>query len=297
MSEDAAYKRIQAARAARRFPSIFEDMAEGRLHLAAVCLLAPHLTAGNAAEFLAASAGRTKAEVERLVAERFPRTESLGLVEAIPAGQLAAAGVNDVDTVQLAPGQVEASTARSLGQVDVVPPEIGSAPPRPTVVPMAKPKPHAPGRYSLHLTMSEATYEKLHHVQGLMSHTLPSGDPAEVIDRALDALARELERRKYAAASKPRMQSRESARPRHIPACVKRAVWARDEGRCTFVSESGRRCDSRQFLEFDHVDPVARGGRATVDGLRLRCRGHNQLEAARVFGADFMEWKRAGRRR
>src|SRR6059036_331434 len=40
LSEDAAYKRIQAARAARRFPAIFELLANGRLHLSAVGLVA-----------------------------------------------------------------------------------------------------------------------------------------------------------------------------------------------------------------------------------------------------------------
>src|SRR3990172_6905569 len=44
LSEDAASKRIQAARAARQFPALFTALAEGRLHLTAVCLLAPHLT-------------------------------------------------------------------------------------------------------------------------------------------------------------------------------------------------------------------------------------------------------------
>src|SRR6267143_3812820 len=44
LSEDAASKRIQAAWAARRFPALLYALAEGRLHLAAVCLLAPHLT-------------------------------------------------------------------------------------------------------------------------------------------------------------------------------------------------------------------------------------------------------------
>ena len=41
LSEDSAYKRIQAARTARQFPSVFELLADGRLHLGAVCLLAP----------------------------------------------------------------------------------------------------------------------------------------------------------------------------------------------------------------------------------------------------------------
>ena len=55
LSEDAALKRLQAARAAREFPAIFPAVAEGRLHLAAVCLLAPHLTVENVAEMLDAA--------------------------------------------------------------------------------------------------------------------------------------------------------------------------------------------------------------------------------------------------
>src|SRR5574342_738218 len=55
LSEDAAFKRIHAARAARRFPAIFAAVAQGRLHLSAVVLLAPHLTEDNAADLLAAA--------------------------------------------------------------------------------------------------------------------------------------------------------------------------------------------------------------------------------------------------
>src|SRR5262245_46787967 len=48
MSEDSACKRIRAARVGRQFPAIFPAVADGRLHLAAIVLLAPHLTAKNA---------------------------------------------------------------------------------------------------------------------------------------------------------------------------------------------------------------------------------------------------------
>jgi hypothetical protein len=58
------------------------------------------------------------------------------------------------------------------------------------------------------------------------------------------------------------------------------------------VSASGTRCKARKFLEFDHVDPVACGGQATVDKMRLRCRAHNQYEAECAFGAGFMSRKR-----
>lgn len=63
------------------------------------------------------------------------------------------------------------------------------------------------------------------------------------------------------------------------------------------MSETGHRCRTRKLLEFDHIDPVARGGKATVERMRLRCRAHNQYEAERAFGADFMRRKREQARR
>src|SRR6476661_8014027 len=71
LSEDAASKRIQAARVARQFPAILEALAEGQLHLSAVVLLAPYLTRENAGDLLAGASHRTKAEIEELLARRF----------------------------------------------------------------------------------------------------------------------------------------------------------------------------------------------------------------------------------
>jgi hypothetical protein len=45
LSEHAAYGRIEAARAARKFPSLLERLADGDITLTSLCLLAPHLTA------------------------------------------------------------------------------------------------------------------------------------------------------------------------------------------------------------------------------------------------------------
>src|SRR2546422_1905255 len=70
LSEEAARKRIHAARAARRFPAIFSAVAAGRLHLSAVVTLAPHLTEDTADELLAAAAHKTRAEIELLLAPR-----------------------------------------------------------------------------------------------------------------------------------------------------------------------------------------------------------------------------------
>jgi len=77
------------------------------------------------------------------------------------------------------------------------------------------------------------------------------------------------------------MRAPASRRP---AAAVKRAVWLRDLGRCAFVGASGHRCNERRFVEFHHVDPYALGGEATVDGIQLRCRRHNDYEGRLYFG-------------
>jgi len=68
LSEHAAFNRIEAARAARKFPVILALLASGALHLAAVRLLAPHLTAENHAELLQTARHRSKRDLEILVA-------------------------------------------------------------------------------------------------------------------------------------------------------------------------------------------------------------------------------------
>ena len=75
-----------------------------------------------------------------------------------------------------------------------------------------------------------------------------------------------------------------SRRGRYVPRGVRRQVVARDGARCSFLAEDGRRCEETGFLELDHVVPVARGGGASVEGVRILCRAHNQYEAERILG-------------
>src|SRR5258706_35542 len=70
-SDDAAYRRIRAARAARQFPAFFTAVSDGRLNLAVVSLIAPHLTYGNVDALIEAGTHKRKVEVEEFLAERF----------------------------------------------------------------------------------------------------------------------------------------------------------------------------------------------------------------------------------
>ncbi len=69
-----------------------------------------------------------------------------------------------------------------------------------------------------------------------------------------------------------------------IPAAVRRAVWERDGGRCSWPLDGGGRCGSTHRLELDHVVPWARWGDSTEANLRLTCAAHNRLAAREMFG-------------
>lgn len=144
--------------------------------------------------------------------------------------------------------------------------------------------PLAPQRFKVQLTIGQETHDTLRRVQDLLRHSVPSGDPAVICDRALTLLLRDLERRKLATVEHARADGTAAPGSRHVPASVKRAVWARDGGRCAFAGTEGR-CTARGFLELHHIEPFALGGPTTVDNLQLRCRAHNAYEAERGFGS------------
>jgi len=308
LSSDAAYKRVQAAGIARRFPQVYEAISYGRLHLSGICLLAPYLTPENGGELLRSAEGMTKSGIERLIAHRFPRTELLPLVEALPT-LMTPPSVGSSPAVAHPEGSepTPASSEFNVSSDKTAPGQFSELPAWPGQPgeasqqgdgrkKLSETKPIALRRFSLHLTMGQQTHDKLRYAQQLLSHQLAAGDIAGVVDKALDALIGQLEKQKFAATDRPRAAQARHLRARAIPAEVKRAVWKRDGGRCTYVSDSGHRCRARKRLEFDHVDPVARGGKATVDTVRLLCRAHNQYAADQAFGKEFMEARRKPRR-
>lgn len=353
-SEDSAYKRIRAARSARQFPAIYTALADGRLHLAAVTLLAPHLTSENVTELIDAATHRSKAEVERWIARRFavvaavaPQAVIRPIPQLAPGRVVSALGDLLAGTVSAAVGTFSAESDGSEAPDSSVAESAALPTSHAQSERLAQPEEArtelAPGRvdaalvleerYSMHLTVSKSMHDKIRRAQCLLSHTIPSGDVVKVLERALDLLLSYEGRRLGSARpatpnptngergtgradtsrskssrnsrpaadpSRPRPGSNRrssSSRTRYIPARVRRAVWERDQGQCTFVTLAGHRCSARRFLEFDHVEPVARGGRATVEGLRLRCRAHNQYAAEQTFGVEFMSQKRELARR
>ena len=273
LSEHEAYNRIEAARAARRFPVILEMLAEGSVNLTTVRLLARHLTADNHRRVLEAARGKRKTEVEEIVAGLWPQPDAPPLVRKLPAPRPAP------PAPALPPPSSPLAAPVSAAPPPLPPPVPAPVPP-PTVAPLS------PDRYKVQFTIGAQTLEKLRLAKDMLRHAIPSGDEAAILDRALTVLLAELAKKKFAATENPHPGPKTAPGSRHIPAEVRRAVWQRDLGRCAFVGTDGRRCTERVFLEFHHVEPYAVGGEATIGNVQLRCRRHNGYEARVFFGRE-----------
>ena len=294
-SENAAYSRITAARAARGFPEILDRIRNGALHVCGVKLLAPHLTHENHVELLAAAAHRSKRAIEELLADRFPKPSVPERVRKLPFAR--------GDSLSLSPPPRKAvpdATMRPSYQAE----DGASIPARLTAGTGggasthsgARSEPLGHARYRIQFTADRELHDALREAQALLRHQIPEGDLAEIFHRGLKLLVADVKRKRFASgAGRVRKQVEAAAdRPsRHLPAAIRREVYARDGGRCTFVSEDGRRCSSREFLEFHHLDPWARFQQHRADRVVLFCRAHNQHAAARDYGPAHMRKCRA----
>ena len=366
LSESAAYVRITAARTARRLPLVLSRLKEGAASLTTIGLLAPYLTKENCEMLLETTRNKGKRDVERLVAGFEWQPDIHSSIRALPvrstpimpATARHPEGTQTQTTGTVADARVPATSPATRNRLDAIAPITDK-------------------RYLIRITVGEETHAKLERLRALLRHQIPDGDPAAIIDLALEAMLEKAERTKYAATKRPaaRMTNTSAAAPapatasavsapapastsatapaapastsatgpasaapastsatasastsatapasaaaaastsatapaassvrsqpvnpplnphrstsRHIPAAVRRTVWARDGGRCAFLGTDGR-CRETGFLEFHHVIPFARGGPTTPDNLELRCRAHNAHEAVKEFGEGWL---------
>ena len=114
-------------------------------------------------------------------------------------------------------------------------------------------------------------------------HVFPEGRLEDLLTEAVSTLLDKVDPDRRVV--RARAGKRNSAgTTRWISAAIKAAIWKRDEGRCAYLSDDGRRCESRDCLEYDHIVPWADGGLFSVENLRLLCRPHNLRLGRRRFG-------------
>lgn len=303
-SEDAAYNRKTAALVARRYPEIIDMLADGRLSLTAVRILAPVLNDDNHRAALVAAAGKPNSEVEKIAAWLDPKPDVASTIRKLPASPGTRAALSGRRSV--ADSVAESAVPEREGISDgaaLDDPRCASsptlAPPLPAGAGGKRPEiaPLAPGRYRVQFTIGEETERKLRRLQELLKREVPTADPAVIFDRALTLLLEKVETRKNGLTPKPRIPRSPGPRvakaapvgskvgSRHMPAVVRRAVHRRDAAQCAFVAADGRRCTARAFIEYHHARvPYAHGGEATVENIKLHCSAHNAYMGTVVFG-------------
>ena len=122
----------------------------------------------------------------------------------------------------------------------------------------------------LNLTLKERLLKKLEKVQG----DFEDCSELQIIEALLDQYIAKKEE------TKPRRETKTAPKlQRTITRDVKEAVYSRAHARCEYVSAmSGKRCEGRTNLQWDHVRPIALGGRSEYDNIRLLCFSCNQRQ-------------------
>jgi hypothetical protein len=268
-SENVAANRIAVARESRQFPRMLEMLRQGRIHLSGLRMLYGHLTTEGSEELLAEAVGKTKRQIEELLARRYPKPAVPDRIRKLPSAAVSAST-----------SVPEPAPLLSL--------EAPAPPPRAVVAPLSA------EAYRVQFTASPELRDKIRQAQELLRHQLPSGDLAPILERALTLLIAQVKKERFGVGRKPRSgETRQSpARSRRVPTAIRRAVYERDGGRCTYVDPEGRSCDSEGFLQLDHVEGFARKVEHRVESIRLLCSAHNQHAADGMYGKQWMERKR-----
>jgi hypothetical protein len=309
-SEAVAQNRILVARASRRFPRMLELLRAGQVHASGLRLLAPHLDAKNCEALLAQAIGKTKRQIEEALAANFPVPPAPDAVRKLPERR------PQPEAADQPPPSAPAPQAPSTPPAEPTPAPLLLAPPPERLLEARFARidhrlglPHAlrargpsPRRveplsaehFRVQFTADRALRDKLEQAQQLLRHQVPDGNLATIFERALDLLIGEIKKQRFGLGRKarPRTPTAGAVPSRHVPAAIRRAVYERDGGQCSFVDPRGRRCPERGFLEIDHVAGFARQPEHSVQSCRLLCRFHNGHAAELLYGRRFMHQKR-----
>jgi 5-methylcytosine-specific restriction endonuclease McrA len=284
MTKASAFRRTTAARLVARFPLAADYLRDGRLNLTTLVELRDVLDEEHLIEILDRAAGRTEEQVKELVASLRPQPSPPDLLRKLPTPRNDCSGSGP----KLAtPAQLAAPPAPTSPTAPP-PPE----PPRPS----ARLQPIAPERHVLRMTVGADFVADLQAVREALSHKLPAGSLEDVLHECVRVTLQKIERRRRGAGKKTSAKM-PPAGSRYVPVAVRHEVFERDDGQCTFVGSTGRRCCSRHQVQLHHLDPHGKGGRPTAANLTLRCRAHNLYAAEQDFGREHIDRKIADSRR
>jgi hypothetical protein len=234
-SEGSACRRLTAARAARKYPTIYAMLRSGSLHVTAVAMLAPHLDDGNHGELLARAQGLGKRELETMLSGFSPRPPQRDVIRPVAL-------------------RAPKATPEPALKFDA-PAEPKTSPRAPT--PPAPPSAAAtPELVQISFTAKAEFAKKLTRARDLLAHRLPAGRIEEVLDAALEVLLERcdplLRAKRHAARQEKARKRREAEAEKPIQAQRKAANDKKAQGPIDARKDGALASDS--FPRANHLD-------------------------------------------
>lgn len=232
MSESAAYRRVTAARLVRKFPQLLSALERGEIHLSLLVSLRRHLTKENCDDLLAATRGRSRDEVDEILARRAPLPDEPARLRKIP----------------------EARTSNEVA---------------PVAKPAFQPGPES--RYRFSVTISQERRDQIERLLDRMMDSNPRRDLAVLFERAIDALEGERQRLDTAPRQDTTSRSPEK-KPHGASRPVGRRSVNHDGVRPSFIAKARQRgAAADDALELERVIPRSeRGGDDQGDARNRR---------------------------
>jgi hypothetical protein len=291
MTEHSAYKRIQLAKVATKFPVVLEALKERKLSLTTASLIAPKLRENIYREQILQCLGKSKEEVKRIIVSWEPKSD---VTESIRHYKVPAITENRAAQENTAQGEIlnQFQSSCSSQHTEFTDSSSDTKHKTSEVVPLSS------ERTCLRFSIDMKIEEKLKRA----TEVCGVNGLEELLDLALEALLekkdprRREERREKKIASSSRKDHRTqkdelvklSATKHPIPIRVKDRLLRQSGYQCTYVSPDGHRCAERRKLEVEHVRPRAKGGTNTPTNLTILCRAHNLYRGAQQFGWEKM---------
>ena len=238
--ESAAYRHITAARVVRQYPDALPLVAAGELTLTSLLILSPVLTSENRARMFKDARGKSRRELETVVAGLCPLPPRMDSVRTLPAPPPAWS----------LPGSASDRPSQAPEAIPSIPPREWQA-----VMPLSL------ERVRIGFDAAIAMMRLIDRAKQVLRHKYPEGRLEDILHEALQLLLdrkdpqRRLELKSAAllrdsavpGAPEPRFV-RAIKSGRYIPARIKEAVWERDGGRCAWRFDDGTVCGSKDWI-------------------------------------------------
>jgi 5-methylcytosine-specific restriction endonuclease McrA len=273
LSEGAVYRRTQVARVCRRYPQILEALSTGRLHLTGASLVAPHLTEDNVESVITQAQGKTRRDIEKLLATLAPKEAFEPSFRKQPSREK------------------KATTERKPS------PPTGGQRTGDLFTPATE------DRYNVRFSAGKEFTDKFERLAEVLGVESPHRHMEEILGLALEIALekkdpqRKLERRRKREARKPsarpgeRETSESPAVTRRVPPEVRERVLERAGYQCEYCGPDGSRCSSRTGLQVEHTKPFAVYQTHDERYLRAFCPAHNLFAARQFYGSEFIQQK------